>query len=106
LLKAKLGKKLQQTAAVGSYLHNAFGLFDMHGNVCEWCADNFENSYYQVGPDRDPPGPEKSEYRAVRGGGWESHGFDCRSASRGTFSPTDRHSSLGFRVICLISDKN
>jgi serine/threonine protein kinase len=102
---AARGRKLDRTARVGSYSANAWGMFDMHGNVCEWCADYFENGYYGNAPDIDPQGPDKSEFRAVRGGGLESPGFDCRSARREPRTPSDRHNSLGFRVICVIQKR-
>jgi formylglycine-generating enzyme required for sulfatase activity len=76
---------------------NAFGLCGMHGNVCEWCADWFGESYYQVSPVRDPQGPDRGEWRVLRGG---SHGLGhiSHSAFRDRLAPTGSSFLTGFRV--------
>ena len=78
---------------------NDYGLYDMSGNVCEWCADWFDSDYYVASPDRDPPGPGLGSARAVRGGSW-SGGVNFLRASFRDFVvvPTVGTDGLGFRL--------
>ena len=84
------------TAAVGSYLANAWGLYDMHGNVYEWSLDWYQASY--PGTVSDPRGAASGSYRVLRGGGWGSGAQGCRSACRIIDAPSSRYVSLGCRV--------
>ncbi len=86
------------TAPVGSFQPNAFGLFDMHGNVWEWCRDWFGESYYAKSPEKDPSGPPTGTVRVFRGGSWYDAASLCRSAFRYWDVPTYRDYFLGFRV--------
>jgi formylglycine-generating enzyme required for sulfatase activity len=95
---APRGRNLQRTTAVGSYRPNAWGLYDMHGNVWEWCQDWFGEDYYQKSPLEDPPGPSRGTDRVGRGGGWFFGGIACRSAYRNRISPSKTIGSVGFRV--------
>ncbi|UCD27742.1 MAG: formylglycine-generating enzyme family protein, partial [Planctomycetota bacterium] len=88
-----------QTEEVGQKQPNAFGLYDMHGNVWEWCKDWKVNDYYSVSPDTDPPGPDSDTLKVMRGGGWASFSDVCRSANRGGFGPGSEDYDVGFRVV-------
>jgi formylglycine-generating enzyme required for sulfatase activity len=92
------GPILKRTTQVGSYLPNAFGLYDMHGNVREWCADWYHYEYYANSPVDDPPGSSNRCIRVMRGGDWIGSAADCRSANRSEFYPDFRNPVLGFRV--------
>ncbi len=94
------GPYLQRPTAVGSYAANAWGLYDMHGNVWEWCWDRFDAGYYEQSPDKDPQGPSKGAYRVLRGGGWRSSSRGARAAFRFRYPPDYRYCACGFRVLC------
>jgi formylglycine-generating enzyme required for sulfatase activity len=88
-----------QSHNVGLKQPNAWDLDDMHGNVMEWCWDNFDFTYYTYSPSVDPTGPETSEYRSVRGGGWWTGAGDCRSASRDYRRPQVINPYIGLRIV-------
>ena len=87
-----------QTHPVGEKRPNAWGLYDMHGNVFEWCWDRYNESYYRASPGDDPTGPSLGSYRVDRGGSWRGSAMSCRSALRLKSSPGSRGDALGFRV--------
>jgi formylglycine-generating enzyme required for sulfatase activity len=87
------------TAPVGRFRPNGFGLYDMHGNVWEWCADWYDDDYYRTSPQDDPKGPDSGVLRVLRGGSWGTSARAARSAYRGTYTPVDRVTgSVGFRL--------
>ena len=77
---------------------NTWGLYDMCGNLCEWCLDWYGAGYYRQSPTDDPPGPSTGSFRVHRGGGWSSPAVLCRSAHRCNSSPSARDTFMGFRV--------
>ena len=87
-----------KTHPVGEKKPNAWGLYDMHGNVREWCQDWYDGGYHAKSPTDDPTGPATGSLRVNRGGSWYYPAWRCRSAFRGYFGPGDRDSNLGFRV--------
>lgn len=88
------------THIVGSKRANALGIYDMSGNVWEWCKDWYANSYVSYDTN-NPVGPSSGACRVDRGGGWSSTASSCRVANRGSNSPGGRDGNLGFRVVLL-----
>jgi formylglycine-generating enzyme required for sulfatase activity len=89
-----------RTHTVGSKKANAWGLYDMHGNVYQWCYDWYDKDYYSKGDNKDPEGPKSGDSRVLRGGCWGGIARDCRSADRNDFDPGDGYINIGFRVVC------
>jgi formylglycine-generating enzyme required for sulfatase activity len=99
---ANRGVYLQRPTKAGSYPDNLLGLFDLHGNVLEWCADWYDPTYYNRSPRQDPQGPENGERRILRGGSWKAIGRNCRSAFRHNLPPGNRNDGNGFRVVSVV----
>lgn len=108
-----------QTTEVGNFLPNDFGLYDMHGNVWEWCLDHWHDDYNGVPADGSAwinadclpeerisnvflaSWVDKNKFRILRGGSWYSYPSNCRCASRNAYYPVKRSSLLGFRVVSM-----
>lgn len=88
-----------QTKSVGGKKPNAWGVFDMFGNVSEWVSDRYHPNYYEKSRKQHPLGPAAGENRVVRGGGWESPALSCRPAHRHRLAETATGSMLGFRLV-------
>ena len=91
------GTYFQKTMAVGSYAPNAWGLYDMHGNVYEWCSDWYGD--YSKFEHFNSNGPTKGTFKIIRSGFWGSDGKYSRSANRNSSSPSNRSNNIGFRLV-------
>ena len=86
---------------VGRKEPNTFGLYDMHGNVWQWCLDLWDENYYVKSPTENPLGPDHGAARVMRGGSWRYIPVGCRSARRDWLDPDRRSYLIGFRVVVV-----
>ena len=96
---AQKGKYRQQTTDVGTFPPNSFGLYDMHGNVWEWCQDDYKDDYINAPTDGSAL-TSSSGYKLLRGGSWELNPGYCRSACRDYYTLDYHDFAIGFRVVC------
>lgn len=96
-MACKKGKYEEKTMAVGSYKPNAWGLYDMQGNVAEWCSDLYGD--YPLTPQTNPQGIANCANHVYRGGSWRDLARHCRVAYRTNFFPCSRFSFIGFRIV-------
>ena len=91
------GKNLTKTSPVGSYPPNAWGLYDMAGNLYQWCSDWF--GPYDLNQTTDPTGAKKGDQRVIRGGSWFDLAQYCRSANRYSYMPAKKRYNIGIRLV-------
>ncbi|MGL5060969.1 MAG: formylglycine-generating enzyme family protein [Microcoleus sp.] len=97
---APTGIYRQKTIDVGSFSPNTFGLYDMHGNITEWCSDRWHENYNGAPTDGTSWETGGCNFRVLRGGCWLNYAVGCRSTIRNRYSPQVRFWSIGFRVAC------
>jgi len=91
--------KWDKTSPVGKFAPNHLGLYDMAGNVYEWCNDNYKSDYYELSNSIEPQGPATSMFKILRGGSWYHGKEELRCSDRFRFMPVARISFVGFRVV-------
>jgi formylglycine-generating enzyme required for sulfatase activity len=94
------GEYRQKTLPVKSFAANGQGLYDMAGNVWEWCWDLYSNPYSDA--TENPIGADKGSYRVSRGGGWNGNPGYCRASIRDYGTPANRFNNIGFRLVFLL----
>ncbi len=88
---------------IGQKTPNELGLYDMSGNVAEWCFDWWSREYYSIPNQVNPIGPDTSQYRVIRGGSFQDEYYKCRIGRRAGFTPGNYAHNIGFRIVRTMS---
>jgi len=96
------GNSSNKTQTVGRKNANELGIYDMSGNVFEWCADKYSDNYYQNSPSNNPQGADEGYLRVLRGGSWYGSARLCRVSIRNSGTSSDRDDRIGFRLACSL----
>ncbi|MEM4360130.1 MAG: formylglycine-generating enzyme family protein [Candidatus Bilamarchaeaceae archaeon] len=102
---ANFGEHIGFTSPIRKYPPNNYGIYDVAGNVWEWCADWYNKEYYKISSKKNPQGPEAGTDKVIRGGGWAYEAGDLRCARRGRAWPRIGGTNIGFRVVFDIEEK-
>jgi iron(II)-dependent oxidoreductase len=97
--KVNFNEEIKKTTVVGSFENGKsdYGIYDLSGNVAEWVNDWHFPEYYLFSPKKNPPGPEKGQYKIIRGGSWRHNAEDVNLTYRNATTPVNRSTSIGFR---------
>jgi formylglycine-generating enzyme required for sulfatase activity len=98
-------EKKMSPQQIGRLLPNDWGLYDILGNIYEWCNDWFRRNYYNKSPMYNPPGPRYGKYKVVRGGDWARTDYFLRISSRRYYTPHHKDPFIGFRLAMSVKVK-
>jgi formylglycine-generating enzyme len=104
-LASEANDHYKNSSPVGVYRPNGLGLYDMTGNVWQWCADWYDAKYYRYSSRENPQGASTGKHHVIRGGSWANTATSVRSANRNDEDSAGRSSNLGFRLVYTLDEK-